>query len=161
MKKISAILFAVIILVFSVVPAFAAESPQASSLKYGLIIIPTEGGDGSYEFESGVDENGYQAVVIRPIPKPNYEFDHWDIKGAYTTNGKLTDAELRLNIRGDITVTPYFNNQKGTVATGTVNVDHSGTSPQTGKADMALPVAIIVLSVAACAAATLKLVKSK
>ncbi len=161
MKKISAILFAVIILMFSVVPAFAVESPQASSLKYDVVIIPTEGGDGTFEFETGIDENGDQLVIIRPLPKPNYEFDHWDIKGAYSTKGKLTDEELELKIHSDITVTPYFKNQKGTVATGTVNVDHSGTSPQTGKADMALPVAIIVLSVAACAAATLKLVKSK
>lgn len=161
MRKVSAILFAAIILMFSVIPAFAAESPQGTTFRYDVIIIPTEGGDGSYEFETGIDEDGNQTIIIKPDPKPGYEFDHWEIDGPYITEGELTDEELELTIHGDVKITPIYKNQQGTVATGTVDVDNSDTSPQTGSSNMALPIAVIILSLAACGFATVKLVKSK
>lgn len=165
MRKAIAVLFAVIMVAFASVPAFAAEvnSPVAttapdSSLEYEVDIIPTEGGDGSYEFVTEIDENGNQVVRISPRPNPGYTFDHWEIDGPYTTENKLTDAEMRLIITGDITVTPFFE-KSGTVATGTVSTDTSTTSPQTGAND-AIPYAVGALSLLACGAAVAMLVRT-
>ncbi len=165
MKKAIAVLFAVIMVAFATVPAFAAEvnSPVAttapdSSLEYEVDIIPTEGGDGTYEFVTEIDENGNQVVSISPKPNPGYTFNHWEIDGPYTTENELTDAQMRLIITGDITVTPYFE-KSGTVATGTVSTDTSTTSPQTGAND-ALPYAVGVLSLLACGAAVAMLVRT-
>lgn len=164
MKKISTMLFAVMILLVSMVPVFAAESPQATTgvVSYEVIIIPTEGGDAKYEYVTGIDSDGKQYVDITALPKPGYEFDHWEILGAYTTKDKLTDTPIKLYISGDITVTPYYRKSSGDtpVATGTVNKDISGKSPQTGSSN-AIPYIVLILSVAACGAATIKLVKSK
>ena len=54
MKKTIAVLFAVMMMLLSAVPAFAAESPQPSTFKYKVEIIPTEGGDGDYKFTTGI-----------------------------------------------------------------------------------------------------------
>lgn len=167
MKKAVSVLFAVVMVVFASVPAFAAEgevnSPVAttapdSSLKYEVDIIPTEGGDGSYEFITEIDENGNQVVRIIPKANPGYTFDHWEIDGPYTTENKLTDPEMKLVITGDITVKPYYT-KAGTVATGTVSTDTSTTSPQTGAND-AIPYAVGALSLLACGAAVVMLVKT-
>ena len=48
MKKTIAVLFAVMMMLLSAVPAFAAASPQPSTFKYKVEVIPTEGGDGRY-----------------------------------------------------------------------------------------------------------------
>ena len=68
MKKVIAVMFAAIVMLFSVVPAFAAVSPEPSTFKYKVEIIPTEGGDGDYKFTTGIDKNGEQHVFIEPIP---------------------------------------------------------------------------------------------
>lgn len=161
MKKISAMLVVVLMLMISMVPAFAVESPQATTFKYEVIIIPSDGGDGTFDFVTDIDENGDQHVEIVAKPKPGYEFERWEIEGPYTPNGSLTDDKLDITIRGDVIVIPYFKNAQGQVETGTINIDHSPTSPQTGAANDVLPYAIIILSVAACGAAAIKLVKSK
>lgn len=166
MKKLVSIMCAILMVVFATVPAFAAnngvQSPVAttatSSLEYTVIVIPTGGGDGSYEFTSDIDEDGNQNVHIVPKPNPGYTFDHWEIEGSYTTNDKLTDAEMDLVINGDIKVTPYYT-KDGQIETGTVNQDGSSTSPQTGANDV-LPYAVIMLSVLACGTAVVMLVKT-
>ena len=166
MKKLVSIMCAILIIVFATVPVFAANDPVYSpvattapgSLEYTVIVIPTGGGDGSYEFTTDIDENGNQSVHIVPKPNPGYTFDHWEIEGPYTTDNKLTDAEMDLIITGDITVTPYFI-KDGEVETGTVSKDGSTTSPQTGANDM-LPYAVIMLSVLACGTAVVMLVKT-
>lgn len=169
MKKIVAVLFAIIMVAVAAFPAFAADdsvispvattSPEPTTFKYSVDIIPTDGGDGSYEFTSDIDENGEQHVHIVPKPNPGYNFDHWDIDGPYKTEDKVTDAEMDLIISGDITITPYFKKPGSTVATGTVSKDTSSTSPQTGANDV-LPYAVILLSVAACGAAVVMLVRT-
>lgn len=161
MKKISAMLVVVLMLMISMVPAFAVVSPQATTYKYDVILIPSDGGDGTYDFVTDIDENGNQHVDLEAKPKPGYEFDHWEIDGPYTPNGEMTDPKLNITIRGDVTVVPYFKDAKGQVETGTMNIDNSSKSPQTGAANDVLPYAIIILSVAACGAAAIKLVKSK
>lgn len=157
MKKIVSVVFAVMMLVLTAVPAMALVSPEAS-YKYEVEVIPTEGGDGTYEFTTEIDEDGNQNVVIKPLPNPGYDFDHWVIDGPYTTEDKLTDAEMTLVITGDITVTPYYV-KDGQVATGTVDKDDSSKSPQTGASDV-LPYAVMILSVLACGTAAVMLVKT-
>ena len=78
MKKTIAVLFAVMMMLLSAVPAFAAASPQPSTFKYKVEVIPTEGGDGDYKFTTGIDEKGEQHVFIEPIPYDGYVFDHWE-----------------------------------------------------------------------------------
>ncbi|MEE0913098.1 MAG: hypothetical protein U0L76_00740 [Ruminococcus sp.] len=166
MKKLVSIMCAILMVVFATVPAFAAEndvvSPVATtapdSLKYNVVVIPTEGGDGSYEFTTEIDENGEQGVKIIPKPNTGYTFDHWVIDGPYTTDNKLTDGEMNLVITGDITVTPYYT-KDGVVQQGTVSKDNSQTSPKTGANDV-LPYAVIMLSVLACGGAVAMLVKT-
>ena len=165
MKKIVSVLFAILMVAFATIPAFAAESPvattaPATTFKYEVDVIPSEGGDGSYEFTTDIDENGEQHVHIIPKPNPGYTFDHWEIDGPYKTDDKLTDPEMDLVITGDIDVTPYYK-KKGTstVETGTVNRDVNKTSPQTGANDV-LPYAVIMLSIAACGAAVVMLVRT-
>ena len=55
MKKTIAVLFAVMMMLLSAVPAFAAVSPQPNTFKYKVEVIPTEGGDGDYKFTTGID----------------------------------------------------------------------------------------------------------
>ena len=166
MKKVIAVMFAAIVMLFSVVPAFAAESPQPSTFKYRVDIIPTEGGDGDYKFTTGIDENGEQHVFIEPLPYDGYVFDHWEISGGpFRTNNKYTDANMDIIISGDLVCIPYYRKASnggttGPVATATAKKDDSTTSPKTGASDV-VPYAILVLSLAACGAAVFKLVDSK
>lgn len=165
MKKTIAVLFAAVMMLLSAVPAFAAESPQPSTYKYKVVIVPTVGGDGSYKFTTEIDEQGRQHVYIESIPNSDHTFDHWEIEGPYTTSDSLNSPTMDLVITGDIVCTPYYrkngdNNQTGPVATATVNKDNSTTSPKTGASDV-IPYVVLVLSLAACGAAVFKLVKSK
>lgn len=169
MKKIVSVLFAILMVAFAAIPALAAEdsveSPvattaPATTFKYEVDVIPSEGGDGSYEFTTDIDEDGNQHVHIIPKPNPGYTFDHWEIEGSYKTENKLTDSEMDLIISGDIKVTPYYKKAgSSTVETGTVNRDVNKTSPQTGTNDV-LPYAIIMLSIAACGASVVMLVRT-
>lgn len=167
MKKTIAVLFAVMMMLLSAVPAFAAESPQPSTFKYKVEIIPTEGGDGDYKFTTGIDEKGEQHVYIEPLPYDGYTFDHWEISGGpFRTDSKYTDPNMNIIIiSGDIVCIPYYRKASsggttGPVATATAKKDDSTTSPKTGVSDV-VPYAILVLSLAACGAAVFKLVKSK
>lgn len=167
MKKLVSVICAIVMVVFATVPVFAANdqvvSPVATTApdatyKYIVTVIPTEGGDGTYEFTTDIDENGEQGVHIVPVPNIGYTFDHWVIDGPYTTEDKLTNGEMDLVITGDITVTPYYT-KDGQVQTGTVNQDNSNTSPKTGASDV-LPYVVIMLSVIACGAAVVMLVRT-
>lgn len=166
MKKVIAVMFAAIVMLFSVVPAFAAVSPEPSTFKYKVEIIPTEGGDGDYKFTTGIDKNGEQHVFIEPIPYDGYTFDHWEISGGpFRTDSKYTDANMDIIISGDLVCTPYYRKASnggttGPVATATAKKDNSTTSPKTGASDV-VPYVVLVLSLAACSAAVVKLVKSK
>lgn len=166
MKKVIAVMFAAIVMLFSVVPAFAAVSPEPSTFKYKVEIIPTEGGDGDYKFTTGIDKNGEQHVFIEPIPYDGYTFDHWEITGGpFRTDSKYTDANMDIIISGDLVCTPYYRKASnggttGPVATATAKKDNSTTSPKTGASDV-VPYVVLVLSLAACSAAVVKLVKSK
>lgn len=64
MKKTIAVLFAVMMMLLSVVPAFAAASPEPSTFKYKVEIIPTEGGDGDYKFTTGIDKTANSMYLL-------------------------------------------------------------------------------------------------
>ena len=109
MKKTIAVLFAVMMMLLSAVPAFAAASPEPSTFRYKVEIIPTEGGDGDYKFTTGIDKNGEQHVFIEPLPYDGYTFDHWEISGGpFRTDSKYTDPNMNIIISGDIVCTPYY-----------------------------------------------------
>lgn len=153
MKKLLSFAAAVMILIVSLVPVFAAESPVATAT-YDININPSIGGSGAFEFTTSIGVNGEQGVRLHAKPEDGYTFDHWEINGPYTTNGKLTDPELDIIIAGDISVTPYYT-KNGTVATQpattyTVKTDNSAKSPQTGSSGN---IAFVVLSVSLIAAA--------
>ncbi len=159
MKKFMAVLFAVVLIAISCVPAFAVASP-IGTYEYHVTVIPTGGGDGSYEFTSSIDENGQQKVHITPVPNQGYTFDYWVIEGSYTTDDKLTDSEMDLVITSDITVTPYFKKASTGNTPGAVTTDKNPTAPKTGSSD--LPVyTLIVLAAAVCGVSVFKLVKSR
>lgn len=167
MKKLISVAVVVLMLVCSVVPAFAANSPEVTTYKYSVTIVDTTGGAGTFEYTTDVNEKGEQTIHLRPQPQEGYVFDHWVIDGAYVAEGDLTDAELDLIISGDIKITPVYvkaGSQDSTDATAatsaTISEDTSKTSPQTGSNNVA-PFVVIILSLAACGAVATMLVKSK
>lgn len=161
MKKLISVAVAMLMIAISVMPAFAAISPQSTTRKYEVIVVPSDFGDPEYEFTTDIDDDGNQKVHIRPNPKPGYVFDHWEIDGDFVPVGELTDEDLELIIRGDITVVPhYIKIDTSEPATGTINVDNSGTSPKTGSNSVA-PYVIVILSLAACGTVFVKLATSK
>ena len=70
MKKIVSVLFAILMVAFATIPAFAAESPvattspQTTTYKYHVEVIPSDGGDGKYEFTTEIDEEAIYSFAI-------------------------------------------------------------------------------------------------
>lgn len=128
MKKICAIALAVVMMIFTVVPAFAAISPSAS-IEYDVVIENTEGGKGSYTTEILEDK---KTAILTATPKDGYEFAYWVIDGKYTIiSGNLKSAVLTVILGSDIVATPHFT-KNGTEATVKVSQDPKPVSPQTG-----------------------------
>lgn len=185
MKKILALATVVMMLLISVVPAFALDpviSPTGVP-EYKVDVVPSQGGTGDYEFTTTIQEDGTQNVHIWPKPVPGYKFDHWEIEGEYFTNGTPTSPELDITITSDIVIHPVYSidpsnpptdpTQQGdttapvyptkpgtSTAPATVKPDVNPVSPQTGSNDF-FAYTVILLCVPACAFAVLKLVKSK
>ena len=140
MKKVLAILAAVIIIVVSVVPAFAesVDSPTPTKANYQITIIQTEGGTGSYEIKTAIDENGKQTVHFSAKPNEGYKFSNWEFACVYTALGAMTDSELDLVIESDIKATPHFtkigDDNGGSKKSDTTDtkVDTGTKSPKTG-----------------------------
>lgn len=139
MKKTFAILIAAVLIILSVVPAFAVVSPQPTTANYQIIIIPGPGG-GSYDFDykTPVDDDGTQIIHVSAKPQDGYKFTGWTIEGDFTPLGKLTDAELDLIIRGDIKATPNFVKigEEGGETKPAAKTDDSSKSPKTGSTSM-------------------------
>lgn len=183
MKKVVAIMLAVILVAFSVVSVFAVQSP-GGKFKYKVVVVPTEGGYGTYEFTSEIDENAEQGVRLYPIPYDGYTFHHWEIRGlfrndpygfdivhlgAVSLNTSLLAAvssaasgveygTMDMMIHSDIYAYPYYL-KDGKVAGGVATKDTSPVSPQTGANDV-LPYVVIALSVVAVGTAVALFVKS-
>ena len=157
MKKFCAILMAVVLMIFTMVPAFAAISPKPG-LEYDVIIENTEGGKGSYTSE--ILENKKYVTLIADA-KDGYKFSHWIIDGKYVIiEGTLSDPEFNIQINSDIVAKPIFDKIGGGSADGDIDQDHSSTSPQTG--DFSHYIFLIAgLLVAALAVSTVKLSTSE
>lgn len=128
MKKICAIVLAVVLMVFTVVPAFASISP-IPPVEYDVVIENTEGGKGSYTTELLEDK---KHAILVAHPKDGYKFSHWVIEGDYTIiDGSLTSEQITVLLNSDIVATPHFVSDGKKPAT-VPDQDHGSTSPQTG-----------------------------
>lgn len=155
MKKISAVLLALMIVVFASLPAFAVVSPTKSSGKYKVTMHNQNGGSGNYTEK--VDKDG-QHVTLTAHPKNGYKFTNWIIDGKYTiVKGSLTDDEITVLLGSDIDVYPQFEGEDAAV---TPSQNTSSKSPQTGDSTP-LTITIICLSVLALGAVGVKLAVSK
>ena len=139
MKKTLAILVAVLLIAFSVTPAFAVESPKPTTANYQITIIPGDGGgDFNFDYKTPVDDDGNQTVHFSADPDDGYEFAGWTFEGDYTLLGDPSNPEIDVIARGDIKAYPKFvkigSKDKGTDKTPE-KVDTSSKSPKTGSAD--------------------------
>jgi len=158
MKKFCAILMAVVLMIFTMIPAFAAISPQPG-LEYDVIIENTEGGKGSYTSE--ILENKKYVTLIA-TSKDGYKFSHWIIDGKYVIiDGSLNDPEFNIQINSDIVAKPIFDKIGGGAGDEDIDQDHSSTSPQTGDFSHYYIFLVAGLLVAALAVSTVKLSTSE
>ncbi len=154
MKKIFAVLMAVMLMIFTVVPAFAAHviSPDVTG-EYDIIINNSVGGTGSYTSEI---IEGKKYITLTADTKDGFVFTHWEIDGEYEiVEGSLKDEEIVIILKGDCEATP---NYEGVKEQPTQN--NGDKSPQTG--DSSSYVFLFVgLFVALAGATGLKIAKSK
>lgn len=139
MKKTFTILIAVLLIAFSVTPAFAVDSPAPTTANYQIVIIPGDGGgEFNFDYKTPVDDNGNQTVHFSADPDDGYEFAGWTFEGDYTLLGDPSNPEIDVIARGDIKAYPKFvkigSKDKGTDKTPE-KVDTSSKSPKTGSAD--------------------------
>ena len=145
MKKVLAILAAVIIIVVSVVPAFAesVDSPTPTKANYQITIIPGDGGgEFNFEYKTPVNDDGTQTVHFSADPDDGYKFAGWTFEGDYTLLGDPSNPEIDVLTKGDIKAYPKFvkigsGDDKGNSSTNKTpeKVDTSSKSPKTGSAD--------------------------
>ncbi len=158
MKKVFALLLAVVLVVFATVPAFATDlkSPSGDQ-EYDVNINNNQGGTGSYTTEY-VEDGEY--TIITADPNDGYNFSYWVINGDYELiEGSLTDLSIKIRPLSDIVVTPYFE-KDGKIVEGP-DGDDSGTSPKTSDATTYVFATIALLSVALFGAVVTKKVTSK
>ncbi|MDD5796179.1 MAG: LPXTG cell wall anchor domain-containing protein [Oscillospiraceae bacterium] len=130
-KKVISLVAVLLIVMFSCVSAFAAESPTGSK-DVNVIIRPTGGGTGTYDVEVVYGEGPNGGKVINFYPKPNseYTFEKWELKGDYDIiKGSLDDPEFTIEAYSDIEATPYYT--KAGATSSTVVSNTGKTSPQT------------------------------
>ena len=141
MKKVLAILAAVIIIVVSVVPAFAesVDSPTPTKANYQITIIPGDGGgEFNFEYKTPVNDDGTQTVHFSANPDDGYEFAGWTFEGDYTLLGDPSNPEIDVLTKGDIKAYPKFvkigddNGGSKKSDTKDTKVDTGTKSPKTG-----------------------------
>lgn len=158
MKKFFSVIFAIMMIFAMSFPTFAAGSPVAPTEGYTVEVIPSTGGTGVYN--KYVDSEGNTHIVLIAQPLKGFVFDHWEIEGKYTANGKLTDPKLDITIFSDIDVTPIYKKSSNSSTSSTIDVDNSGTSPQTGTNPLALS-SVLAVSLAILGVGTIRIIKSK
>lgn len=163
MKRIFAVAVAALILVFSVVPAFAAKgNPSPTKPKeYNVVIHNQNGGTATYTTE--VDEDGKHVTIVAH-PKNGYEFTGWKINGKYVLElGDLTDEEITILLGSDVEIYPQYR-KIGTSSTtsGSISINSDTTSPKTSdNSQLYFFIAFIVMFVAVMGALGIKLAKGK
>ena len=143
MKKTLAILVAVLLIAFSVTPAFAVDSPKPTTANYQITIIPGDGGGTfNFDYKTPVNDDGTQTVHFSANPDDGYKFAGWTFEGDYTLLGDPSNPEIDVLAKGDIKAYPKFvkigsGDDKGNSSTNKTpeKVDTSSKSPKTGSAD--------------------------
>ncbi len=164
MKRVLAVLVAVLICVFSAVPAFAAKKAKPSptpSKEYNLIIHPTKGGTGTYT--SKTDDDGKHCYIVAH-PKKGYKFIKWVIKGKYDLEeGDLNSEKLTIVLRSDCEATPYFEKEgsKSSSSSTPASSNPSSESPKTGGNILFFIIALAAAFMLITAALGVKLARSK
>lgn len=176
MKKIFAIVVAMMLVAITAIPAFAAVSPTAP-VQYSVTITNPDKGGTAYASKTTVDADGVQHSFFKYSAPAGQIFVKWTVSGDpanYEIVSDPTTGELELIIKGEgVVVTPVFekkpsSSQDTTSATSSngsngsnnssVSKDNSTTSPQTGS-NTTTACVVIVLGLVACGAVATKLVK--
>lgn len=172
MKKVIAILAAVILVSLSVMPAFAAtvNSPEPTRANYNVVINVVEGGSGTYTVIKNVDENGEETIQLSAITNDGYEFTGWTLVAGDAT-GDLSDPNATFVIKSDVEFTPNFKSTGVEPTTSKVtptnkptpgkDVDKGDKSPQTGSNDAFAFVALSVVALALVSTAVIAKKTSK
>jgi uncharacterized protein YxeA len=161
MKKIFSLVLIAIVLAFSVMPAMAAESPQATEA-FNVIVNNNKGGSGSYTTQTSSDG---KHVTLTAHNKDGYVFKYWVIDGKYViSDGDLTSPQLELLLKGDIEATPYFE-KIGSSSTSTssalVSQNRGSVSPETGNDSIFYIIGILSVFIVVAGALGVKLVLSR
>ena len=164
MKKLFAVLFAALVVVFSAVPALAAKKGNPSptpSIEYNLIIHKTEGGTGTYTYDK--DEDGKHCYIVAK-PKKGYRFVKWVIKGKYILEeGDLNSETLTILLRSDGDAWPYFEKEGEPTqpTTKPASSNPSPISPKTGSTVQYFLFALLAVIAVITGALGYKLARSK
>lgn len=179
MKKAFTILIAVLLIAVSAMPAFAesVNSPTPTKGNYNVnISVGEDIGTVTYDFVSGVDENGNQQIHLHIDLKDGEEFGGWVVDGY--VDGDLSkpdtiltiskDAVISVKTKGEesTTVVPEptksgsddsgnkgDNGSKGSSgSSGGKVVDSGSKSPQTGSNDVVTFIAFSALALALASA---------
>ncbi len=83
-KRVLSIMIAILLLIFSSVSVFAAESPTAGP-DINVKVNPTQGGTAVYTYLSGIGEGENGGTIVKLEAKANdgYRFSYWKIQGEY------------------------------------------------------------------------------
>lgn len=83
-KRVLSIMIAILLLIFSSVSVFAAESPTAEP-DINVKVNPTQGGTAVYTYLSGIGEGENGGTIVKLEAKANdgYRFSYWEIQGEY------------------------------------------------------------------------------
>lgn len=171
MKKVIAILAAVLLVSLSAMPAFAATvySPQPTRANYNVVVNVVDGGSGTYTIIKVVDDNGDETIQLSAITNDGYEFTGWTVEGDAT--GDLSDPNATFVVKGDVVFTPNFKSTGVEPTTSKVtptnkptpskDVDKGDKSPQTGSNDAFAFVALSVVALALVSTAVIAKKTSK
>ena len=183
MKKALTVLIAVLLIAVSAMPAFAesVNSPTPTKGNYNVnISVGEDIGTVTYDFVSGVDENGNQQIHLHIDLKDGEEFGGWVVDGY--VDGDLSKPDTILTISKDAVISVKTKDEEPTNAepettpeptksgsddngnkgdngskgssgsSGGKVVDNGSKSPQTGSNDVVTFVAFSALALALASA---------
>lgn len=184
MKKALTVLIAILLIAVSVMPAFAdsVDSPIPTKGNYNVVInVGEDIGNASYDFVSGVDEDGNQKIHLHIDMKDGVEFGGWVINGGYV-EGDLSKPDTVVTVSADAQISvktksteeptkgedeteetkavkPADNGSSnggtsngGSSKSGSKVIDNGSKSPQTGSNDVVIFGVFSVLAIALASA---------
>lgn len=134
MKKITALVLAVLLVFALSVSAFALESPTAP--KAWSINVSVKGQGSANSGIASIDPNNPEVVILQAQETTGAAFVRWEITGPYTiVSGSLTTPTIKIMPSGDISAVAIFEGgetQVDVVKPTEQPGNTSGTSPKTG-----------------------------